>query len=52
MEISITTELQCQALLALRFAQGKVDITEYDDAPDHLTYTLLRGDPMPEGMTE
>ncbi len=50
MEISITHELQCQALLAMRFAQGKVCREEFDDAPDTLSYTLVKGDPLPEGM--
>ncbi len=50
MEISISHELQCQALLAMRFAQGKVYREEFDDAPDRLSYTLVKGDPLPEGM--
>ncbi|KKK61490.1 hypothetical protein LCGC14_3013830, partial [marine sediment metagenome] len=37
MEISITHELQCQTLLAMRFAQGKVYREEFDDAPDRLS---------------
>ncbi len=50
MEISIKHELECQALLATRFVQGKVHRESYDDALDDLTYTLLDTDPMPEGM--
>ncbi len=50
MNVSITHELQCQALLAMRFAQGKVYREDFDDAPDRLSYTLVKGDPLPKGM--
>lgn len=63
MEISITQELQCQAVLATRFAQDEIDraacqsndedfaprVSRGDD-PNQLTYMLRSSDFIPEGM--
>ena len=45
-------ELQCQSLLAIRFAQKKVHCEPYEDGPTDLTYILLKTDPIPLGLTE
>jgi len=63
MEISITQELQCQAVLATRFAQDEIDRAARNkrdedfvprvfrgDDPDQLTYMLRSSDFIPDGM--
>ncbi len=49
MEISIKKELECQALLAYRFAQN-IDVHYNPDESDRVTYQLTKSDPLPEGM--
>ncbi len=49
MEISINHELQCQALLSIRFAFN-IGIHYNPNESNRVTYQLTESDPLPEGM--
>lgn len=56
--IDITSEMECQMLLALRYAElkgvhkPKGLVTEhYDDDYSDVTYELQEGDPIPQGLS-
>ncbi len=50
MEISINRELQCQALLSIRFAASDVGIYYDAENSSTVTYQISESDPLPEGM--
>ena len=51
MEISINHELQCQALLSVRFAEAAEGIHYNPEESSSVSYQVSKSDPLPEGLT-
>ncbi len=50
MEISINHELQCQALLSIRFAANAEGIHYNPAESSSVSYQISKSDPLPEGL--